>query len=142
MEAPQAQSVSNLKGVFGFEKKAADGAPKVGVPPPKTSGDASWIKKEKPAEDVKPPVTAPSAPSSGVKPQVNAPPPSNPWKKADPPVQTVPVAPPKPAEPPKVVEQPKPSPFQKSNNGEITSTKKPEEPVKAPEVVKKEEPNP
>lgn len=119
IEAPQAQSVSNLKSVFGFEKKAGDAAPKVGVPPPKTSSDASWI-KNKPAEEVKAPIAGGA--TGGVKPQVPAPAPAtnqtNPWKKADPPAQTAPVAqpkttiePPKPVELPKPVEQPKPSPF-------------------------------
>jgi hypothetical protein len=95
VEAPQAQSVSNLKGVFGFEKKPGESAPKVG--PPAKAAEPSWVKK--PAEEVKPPATAPA---SGVKPPGAAP--SNPWKKADPPAETAPVAPPKPVEAPKVIE--------------------------------------
>lgn len=106
LEAPQAQSVSNLKSVFGFEKKPADGAPKVGVPPPKNSSDASWI-KNKPTEEAKAPITAGA--TGGVKPPATSPAPvanqTNPWKKADPPAQTAPVAPPKaPIEAPKPVE--------------------------------------
>ena len=85
MEAPQAQSVSNLKGVFGFEKKLVEGALKGALPAKPATNDASWVKKDKPAEEVKPPVTA-ANPTSTVKPSVTAPPAtSNPWKKADPP---------------------------------------------------------
>lgn len=85
MEAPQAQSVSNLKGVFGFEKKLVEGALKGALLAKPATNDASWVKKDKPAEEVKPPVTA-ANPTSTVKPSVTAPPAtSNPWKKADPP---------------------------------------------------------
>ena len=85
MEAPQAQSVSNLKGVFGFEKKLVEGALKGALPAKPATNDASWVKKDKPAEEVKPPVTGASA-TSTVKPSVTAPPATtNPWKKADPP---------------------------------------------------------
>jgi hypothetical protein len=103
VEAPQAQSVSNLKGVFGFEKKPEGGSTfKVGPPPAKAS-EPSWIKKT--AEEPKAPIT-----SAGLKPTPAAPA-NNPFKKADPPVVAAPVAPPKPVEIPKSVEQPKPSPF-------------------------------
>ena len=82
MEAPQAQSVSNLKGVFGFEKKLVEGALKGALPAKPATNDASWVKKDKPAEEVKPPVTAANPTSTSV----TAPPATtNPWKKADPP---------------------------------------------------------
>ena len=85
MEAPQAQSVSNLKGVFGFENKLAEGVLKNALPAKPATNDASWVKKDKPAEEVKPPVITANA-TSTVKPIVTAPPgTTNPWKKADPP---------------------------------------------------------
>jgi hypothetical protein len=85
VEAPQAQSVSNLKGVFGFEKKLVEGALKGALPAKPATNDASWVKKDKLAEEVKPPVIAANS-TSTVKPIVTAPPAtSNPWKKADPP---------------------------------------------------------
>ena len=86
MEAPQAQSVSNLKGVFGFEKKLVEGALKNSLPAkPSATNDASWVKKDKPAEEVKPPVIA-SYTANALKPTLTPPPAAtNPWKKADPP---------------------------------------------------------
>jgi hypothetical protein len=46
VEAPQAQSVSNLKGVFGFEKKLVEGALKGALPAKPATNDASWVKKD------------------------------------------------------------------------------------------------
>jgi len=103
IEAPQAQSVSNLKSVFGFEKKPAEGGSTLKVgPPPAKAAEPSWVKK--PVEDSK------ALATTGLKPATPAPA-NNPFKKADTPVETAPVAPPKPVEVPKPVEQPKPSPF-------------------------------
>jgi hypothetical protein len=78
VEAPQAQSVSNLKGVFGFEKKATESTFKVGPPPAKVA-EPSWVKK---------PVEEPPKASviTSAKPVTTTAPANNPWKKADPPV--------------------------------------------------------
>ena len=89
VEAPQAQSVSNLKSVFGFEKKAEGGSTFKPGPPPAKAAEPSWLKK--PAEEPKPTALKP-APVT---------PTNNTFKKADPPIEVAPVAPSKPAEIPK-----------------------------------------